>query len=166
MQVSDIRALYDYHYWATGRILDQARRLTPDQLTAPPLYANRTVRALLVHSLDVEQDWRRGCQGLVATRSAPLPETNFPTVEAIAARWADEEREMRVWLAGLTDADLLPSFAGCPIWQILVHVANHGMQHRTEAAVLLTNHGHSPGDLDFYFFAREHLQQEATGSSQ
>lgn len=41
------------------------------------------------------------------------------------------------------------------LWHCLLHVVNHGPQHRSEAAAILTGYGHSPGDLDFTAFLNE-----------
>jgi uncharacterized damage-inducible protein DinB len=46
-------------------------------------------------------------------------------------------------------------FGGVPVWQMLVHVVNHGTQHRAEVAALLTAEGRSPGELDLINYADE-----------
>ena len=39
-----------------------------------------------------------------------------------------------------------------PLWQLILHQANHQTHHRSEAAVMLTNFGHSPGDIDIMVY--------------
>ena len=65
------------------------------------------------------------------------------------------------WLDTVNDEWLDELGDGVPFWQMLAHVANHGTQHRSEAAVLLTEAGRSPGDLDMIFFAEELAQTSA-----
>jgi hypothetical protein len=38
------------------------------------------------------------------------------------------------------------------LWHIMIHVMNHGTQHRSEAAAILTSFNQSPGDLDFTMY--------------
>ena len=61
---------------------------------------------------------------------------------------------MRLFLAGLNGADLDVEFVTesrgsgefrLPFWAYLAQVANHGTQHRSEAAEALTLVGRSPG---------------------
>ncbi len=42
-----------------------------------------------------------------------------------------------------------------PLWEILAHVVNHGTQHRSEAAEMLTDLDRSPGDLDLIMYLRD-----------
>ena len=41
------------------------------------------------------------------------------------------------------------------LWQMMAHVVNHGTQHKTEAAAMLTEFGHSPGDIDMIYYLIE-----------
>jgi len=117
----------------------------------------------LVHALTAEWIWRRRCQEGVSP-TALLNPADFPTLAALRTRWQAEERAMRAFVAGLGDQDLqktihYKSTGGVPhhniLWQILVQVVNHGTQTRSEAAVILTDYGHSPGDLDFIVYLRQ-----------
>ena len=65
---------------------------------------------------------------------------------------------MRPYLEGLSEADLnaavtvrAPNGGEYQLirWHMLTHAAMHGMQHRSEAALILTQLGQSPGGLDF-----------------
>jgi uncharacterized damage-inducible protein DinB len=51
--------------------------------------------------------------------------------------------------------DSIENARGEFVWHCLLHVVNHGTQHRSEAAALLTEYGSSPGDLDVTMFLNE-----------
>ena len=158
MQIQHIRTLYDYSYWATARILDAAPGVTAEQFvaTAQIPFPFDNLRGTLVHILDTEQNARVRFQGDVRPES--LRDEDFATPAAVAALWNEEEQRMRDFLSRLTDEDLARPFdlgprGSLPVWELLVHFANHSTQHRSEAAILLTHYGHSPGDLDYFLYA-------------
>ena len=69
--------------------------------------------------------------------------------------WQAEWVLLDGYLAGLADDDLDRDLDGTPLWQTMAHLVNHGTQHRSEAAALLTAFGLSPGDLDLIDFAEQ-----------
>ena len=163
MHQTDIVTLYDYNYWATRRIVGAAANLTAEQFTAPTPLSWGSVRDVLTHVLGAEWVWRLRCQEGLAPAKLLNP-TAFPTLDALLVRWGQEEAAMRAYVGNLAD-DALNSpityrnTAGkafeAVLWQILLHVVNHGTQHRAEVAHVLTSMGHSPGDIDFIVYLRE-----------
>jgi uncharacterized damage-inducible protein DinB len=162
MNTQDILTLYEYNCWANGRIIAAGANAGLEQFLATAAHSYSSLRGTLVHTLDTEYGWRMLCQH--ATFTPDLPETAFPTIDALAQRWREEELAMRDYLAGLSDDDLsgyvrYTTSGGEPrqrvLWHCLLHVVNHGSQHRSEAAAILTGYGHSPGDLDFTMFLNE-----------
>ena len=155
LHASDLEVLFDFSYAATRIILSAASRVTDEEWIAPPpLRESRSLRDILVHMLDTEQGWRENLRAGRRHASPELRSEDFPNPAALAAAWHEDELTMRAWLATLDD-ETINAAAYIPqlrLWQCLVHVVNHGTQHRSEAAMILTHFGQSPGDLDFTFY--------------
>ncbi len=160
MRIADVQLLFDYNYWTTKLILSKAAELSPEQLMQPTSFSWGSLMGTLIHMLDGENLWRNLCQHnhLLEKR---LTETEpFPTLDSVVTFWKAEEAEMRAYLGGLHDADMdsiiryeIPeSVRERLLWHCLVHVVNHGTQHRSECATMLTDFGHSPGDIDITRF--------------
>lgn len=163
MNKKDILLIYEYNYWATKRILDASANVTAEQFVGSGSFPYGGLRGTLVHTLDSEWTWRM----LFETRevTAGLTDADFPTFHSLTQRWQEEETAMRAYLTGLTDDDMethlrYTTDSGLQrdriLWHCLLHVVNHGTQHRSEAAALLTDLGHSPGDLDFTVFLNDY----------
>lgn len=159
--VAYITTLFAYDAWAMARVLDSAARLEPAALEAAPLPGLGSLRQILVHTVGGMWVWRSRLEG--GSPTAPLDPAAFPGLVAIRARWEAEAAAMAPHITGMDEGALAEplaykTMAGAPQttprWQILAHLANHGTQHRSEAAALLTALGQSPGDLDMILFFR------------
>lgn len=159
MNTADIHLMYDYNEWANARILDRAEDVTLEQFAAPSSHSFGSLHGTLVHTLDTERVWRNLLQSRALGNE--LTTGDLPTLEAIRQFWREEQTAMRAYIDGLRDADMatiiryeVPGgiLRERVLWHCLYHVVNHGMQHRSECANLLTTYGQSPGDLDFTVF--------------
>src|SRR6266567_9159147 len=100
MLIEYFRTLYDYNYWANAKILDAAGQVSDVQFIEETPDSHGSLRGTLVHTLSAEWLWRSRWQGTSPTtqlREADLPD--LPTLEAIRARWHEEEQQMRALLA-------------------------------------------------------------------
>jgi uncharacterized damage-inducible protein DinB len=164
MNIRDMLLLYDYNYWANRQILAASKQVSQAQFLVAATQNIGSLCGTLVHMLGSEYAWRMLYQQQTLAYFGSLKEADFPTCETVEQRWNEEERAMRDYLAHLTDEDLTdyvryttPEGAKRErlLWHCLLHVVNHGTQHRSEAAVILTEYGFSPGELDFTAFLNE-----------
>ena len=163
MNVEFFRTLFDYNHWARDRLLAQVAQLSEAEYAAPRPLDYGSLRATLVHALAAEVAWLERWQGRSPDRL--LDERDLPSLATLEERWAREEARTRAYLSGLAETDLSRQVDSVsvrtrtrytsPLWALMAQLANHGTQHRSEVALVLTQLGHSPGDLDFLvYFSR------------
>jgi uncharacterized damage-inducible protein DinB len=156
--------LIGYHEWATQIILDAASQLPPEKFTARVSTGSvrYDLRSILVHMLDTGITWRLALQGELQLPA--LQPEDFPDISNLRSAWAEERLRLVSYCRDLDDAGLNATytyqFDNGPererqVWQTLVHIVNHGTQHRSEAAMMLTAWGASPGDIDFNYYLHQ-----------
>jgi uncharacterized damage-inducible protein DinB len=118
----------------------------------------------VVHTLGAE--WLM----LSRAKGAPIqripPKENYPTREAVRARWDELEAEWREFLASLSDDDLMreveyTSFTGnklrrSPILDLIMQAINHSTDHRAQTLALIHQVGGKTVEQDWIFYAWQH----------
>lgn len=157
-----VQRFFEYDTWAIARVLSAADRLTADQFTSEVVAGQPSIRNTLVHlcaAHRVHLDWWSGALSGEDSWARRFDPDDYPTLEAVRGFRREVESDTASFLETLArDADLervLTRMAGespvevrRPLWESMLHVANHSTQHRSEVALMLTKVGHSPGDLD------------------
>ena len=146
MTIDDVRDLFAYDRWATERLLAALDGIDDATWSRAQVIDERGLGGILVHMLGAYRCWRHG---LMEDDESPRPEREpLPSPAELRSRWELEWPAMDAFLASRDAAWLRRDDEGVVFERMLQHLANHGTQHRAEAAVLLTQAGRSPGDLD------------------
>ncbi|MDA1061624.1 MAG: DinB family protein [Chloroflexi bacterium] len=164
MPVEVLRTLYGYNARAMGRVLDAAEALDAGELLARAPGGGRSVRDALVHIVGTQSGWLSWWDGSLPAAEAyalALDPADYPDLTAIRAQWGSVQARTEAFVGSLDAGraaaileDTLPDGTkfGMALSSMMLHVANHGTQHRSEVAVQLTAFGHSPGDLDLLYY--------------
>jgi len=162
MSLDYITLLYNYHYWANERVLQTAEQVPAALLDEAGRRSYTRLLDILAHTVGAEWVWCSRWQGVSPTQRPTTAE--LPTLAAVHERWHDQERQVRAFIASLQEDDLATVLTystlqgestTLPLGHTMLQVVNHGTQHRSEVALLLTELGHSPGDLDLHLFVLE-----------
>ena len=157
MMLSAIRKLYDYHYTSYERIWSSVMTLSSEQFTRENGYSLGSVRNHLVHMVTVDSRW------LLRMQNQDLPdfldERDFPDQETLRPEWHAVRDSVLRYIDGLSEAALeevvelsFPDEVGLlrnRRWEILLHVANHGTDHRAQILAQLHQLGAETFEHDF-----------------
>ncbi len=150
MEANDIRQLYHYHFTVNRRIWERCIvGLTDEQFLRENSYSVGSVRDQTVHMMSVDDRWFSGLRG-EALPDFLDPEA-FHDRASVRVFWDAVEGRMREYLDGLTDDMLQTDFEHMKVWQVLVHVVNHGTDHRAQLLAVLNQMGVATFPQDFIF---------------
>jgi len=163
MDANAFRHFYDYHFAENRKLWDSyITPLTHEKFTQAADYSHGSVRDQIVHLMSVDELWFCELRGV--DPSEPFPPANFDDREAIRAHWDSVEQSMRDYLAALQDDRLFDKPIKEPeedknliVWQVLLHVANHGTDHRAQLLRLLNDLGVQTTSQDYIFYVYDHM---------
>jgi len=156
-----LRLHIDYTAWASLRLVAAASRLSPEGLNHDFRTADRSILETLVHVFAADRLW--------LSRLAGAPDPGFVgdadrSLAALESAWPAVLDSWQKWAGELTGAMALGDVAyidragrswNQPLWQLVLHVVNHGTHHRGQVAGFLRALGHTPPVLDLTCFYRE-----------
>lgn len=146
-----IRWQWTFQDWATGHALDAAGSLSEGALKGAGLVpggrGDASLWETLAHLVGAEQQWLERWLGTSADRFRSGKD--YGSLGELLAAWHDVAARRRAWLGSLAgDAFGNRPTGEEPLWQALLHVANHTTHHRAEVCTALTAAGSPPHGVD------------------
>lgn len=153
-----------FHYttWADNLLLEAAGKLDPAILDKEfPSPSINTIRGALVHMLGAHMVWLSRLQGI--PRGFP-PLTDYPTLAAIKADWDTVHAQLETYIGGMDDATLASKLTyrtsdgtehTNTVSLLVLHIINHGMDHRVACSAFCALSGSDPGDLNILTYLRK-----------
>ena len=158
--LSTLEELFDYNYWARDRQLEACRPLNQEQFLRSLGSSFSSLRDTLAHLLGAEWIWQERWQGRSPTRAEAkaFAGDTFPTLEVIRERWQAVERQVREFVASLSEdglgrpvtyQNLKGDTWSYPLGRTLLHLLNHQSYHRGQVTTLLRQLWVEPPAVDF-----------------
>jgi uncharacterized damage-inducible protein DinB len=149
MTPAEVQLHIRYTNWASRRLLDAVAALSPEDRGRDNGISHGSILGTLAHVQFGDWIWY--------TRVVEPMDRPADTLEALQQAWPEVQRRWEAWSDTVTDADLaryLPfkrlngAEAGAPVWQIVMHVVNHGTLHRGQVMGMLRQLGVAPPPTD------------------
>ncbi len=170
MDPEAIQELFSYNYWAFDRVWACIAQLTDEQFTQDVDYSRGSIRNQVVHLMSATQRWVYRLQQL-----EPPPRMvneDFTTLAQTKAKWDELQDEAMKAFTSFTKAQLeevvhwdLPQrnyVADNKRWEILLHTANHGTDHRAQILAILNQHfGIETVEQDMIIYLKEREEKPA-----
>lgn len=149
MKLDLIKLYIEYHIDTTRRVWDSIEQITEEQFLADNIYSHGSIRNLMVHLTSVERHW---LAGLKNQEDVPhLQQESYDRIIKAREIFEIVSKDLANYVSSSTDDDLNKPTDKLsePAWQILLHLVNHGTDHRAIVLHKLTELGAPTFEQDF-----------------
>lgn len=152
-----IKTFTKYHLDMTRRLWKSIDQITEEQFLADDTYSRGSIRNLMVHLAATDSNWLAGLKNIPEDQDPPAKTLEDYSNRAIVREfWDQTEKDVANYMESLTEAELNQS----PIdiqhsrWQVLLHMINHGTDHRATILQRLHELGVPTFEQDFIYWLK------------
>ena len=149
MELELIKTFIEYHIDMTRRVWDSIQQITDEQFLADNAYSRGSIRNLMVHLASTDRRWLAGLKNLEDV--GHLKFEDYTTRAQAREIFENVMKDLAEYSSTLTEADLnTPNDKVLePRWQVILHIINHGTDHRSTVLQRLHEFGAPTFDQDF-----------------
>lgn len=155
MNLQWLQTFMEYHVDMTQRVWDSMDHITDEQFLAPDAYSQGSIHSLMVHLASTDRRWLAGLKNQPDV--GHLSFEDYSTRERAREISQEIARHLIAYVSTRTDADLNghTEQVAEPRWQILLHLINHGTDHRATVLQKLHDLGAPTFPQDFIIWLWE-----------
>lgn len=155
MKLEMIQTLVKYHLDMSRRVWESIGQVTEEQFLADDVYSRGSIRNLMVHLANTDSNWLAGLKNIPESEDPPGKKyEEYPDRASVRAFWEMTEKDVAEYIETLTDAMLEenPVDIPSPRWEVLLHMINHGTDHRSTVLQRLHEFGAPTFDQDLIYW--------------
>jgi uncharacterized damage-inducible protein DinB len=149
MKLDLIKLYIKYHIETTRHVWDTIEQITEEQFLANNIYSHVSIRNLMVHLTSVERRW---LAGLKNQEDVPhLKQEDYDSIAKAREIFDLVSKDLGDYVINLSEDELNQNTNNLSelAWQILLHLVNHGTDHRAIVLQKLTELGAPTFEQDF-----------------
>jgi uncharacterized damage-inducible protein DinB len=155
MELELIKTFIQYHLDMTLRVWESIDQITDEQFLADDAYSRGSIRNLMVHLANTDSNWLAGLKNIPEGQDPPKRRyEDYPDRASVRVFWETTAKDVAEYAGRLTEAELNenPMDIPSPRWQVLLHLINHGTDHRSTVLQRLHEFGAPTFDQDLIFW--------------
>jgi len=131
MELELIKTYIEYHIDVSRRVWDLIDQITDEQFLADDAYSRGSIRNLMIHLVSTDRRWLAGLKNLEDV--GHLKFEDYSTRAEVRQVFEQVGRDLSEYANSLSAEELgqNPNDVPNPRWAVILHIINHGTDHRS-----------------------------------